>query len=230
MRVKYLFIFIFFSGIWAQGQYDAQKFAQLYHYATNMQLFADQLFTLAAFNTYDPYNEKLQKKYLQVDEDWNFFNTYLQKNNLSHNDWEQLELIKNKLHIDLEHLTNELLFYCNIKNSSLSALKKIQKINHKVSLALLSSIMKKLYEKPPVRIENEVSLIEKASKLLYKTDKHFMPKTPENKLIIKMKADMNTFYMAFNNHYDPKILFGTYLRFTDKIRELNNLMFLNLKK
>jgi len=258
MKIKYIVVILFLTSFMARGQYDARKFTMLYRYKTHLELLADQLFTLAAFNSYDPYNEKikyrlalqvnnfqniidsmivelpedekLQKRYLQVDEDWNFYNTYLQKNQLSRYDWEQLERIRTKLKTDLEHLGNDLLFFTDLSNAFLSSIQRIKKINENVSMALLSSVMKKMYEEPPVRIENERALIEKVSKLLYKADKRFEPQSPENKLITKMKADMNTFYMAFNNHYDPKILFGTFIRFTDKINELNKRLFHSLER
>jgi len=240
---------ILFPKSAAYAQFDARLYTRLVEETSRLELLDDHLLTLTAFRTLMPFDEQAkyavarrigdfqnglenilrglprdpqaEKLYLTVEEDWNFYQAYLQKEPLTTEDWHRLDQIRRKLAADLTKFREYLSIY-TIPNERLhEQAELLHALNSEISEAFLSAVLKKKFRRLPVSAGNPVKLLEKADRNVVASEKSF-PDGRANTEVKKLRTAVRTFYRGMKNHYDPVILFDSYLQASDRILRLHD--------
>ncbi len=250
---KLFVIFFFILSLQSFGQYDAHKLINLYKHSGKSIILLDQLFTEKAFNAYFPFNEKvriymeqtkkdfydskdsllinlpdetqLKKLTLRINEKLEIWNMYFEKNKLNEKDWKKFYKIHLSLISDLEKLQEIVLSFLIPQQDVINILNNLKSTNKFASRAFLSGAMKNMFPQAPIGIYDEPEEIKSASKKISKLDKYFENEPQTLKWISRLKSDLNTFYMGFNNNYDLQLLVSTYIKFNSKILKLHDHVF-----
>ncbi len=252
MKIK-LTLFLLLLRMLSFAQYDADKLTALYNYSDKSVLLLDQLLTQKAIAQYLTYNVKAQtryktnllrmntyldsmvmnlpeekyfkKKFLDIRSRWDIFKAFAEKNKASEDDWKELVKMHESLHSALNDLQARLMLLLTPEPNGQETLERLRSANRKVAHAFLSAVILKLFAKPPVNIDNQTDLIEKASKKIHKTENYFAKDDNARFLLTKIKSDLNTFHLGFKNRYDPQVMLATYEKFNDKIFRIHDLIF-----
>jgi len=235
-----------------RAQFDAQKFEETYASTVRIRLLADQLIPLTAYKLYMPGdpkvlaafektadeigqelsylsvrldgNKKMDKLIRRLEEDWSLISVYLQKKKMHPQDWQKLHKLLENFLTGLQHLQDEILIFTLWDEAFVSALNGMINLNREVAEAFYKSLYMRLY--PGEETFKDIPAhIERASKDLAHFEKKMPEEGPVKNLIRKLKSDLNMFYTAFGNEYDPKILFSVYDKFNQRVLKLNNEVF-----
>ncbi len=254
MKYKFIgILFLFFLFLPVHSQYDAQKLTRIYTSAGHTKLLSDQLITEKAGSQYLPFNSKLkirlhhdivridsyldtivlnlpedvniQKKYLEMNEKWHRMKPYLKQRKLHTRDWKRLIKQNEELSGAIDDFQAAVLLLLSPGEETMQVISRIHEANKEVSRAFFSSIMHKLHQNTRFSTGNETELIKNASKKINKLTSYFKKDNRADYVLTKIKSDLNTFYMGFQNNYDPHVMMSTYIKFNDKIDELYDKIF-----
>ena len=252
MKIKRAII-IFFLSLTVSAQYDANRLQSLYEYTDKALMLVDQLKAEAAIGRYLPYDtkakirlqknikrfetyldsillnmpdeNKYRKLFLKTKEKWELYKGLINKHKITEGDWKQIVKLHKSIKNNLFSIKEILLLLLSPPQDALNAIVKLRELNEKVSTAFFSAVMKKIYEEPPVPVEDETGMIEDASKKIKKVQSLFDKDEKITFVINTMKSDLNTFHLGFKNAYDPQVLVSTYEKFNDKVFKIQREIF-----